>query len=638
MPDPTATTRELLAHPAPLHASLSPDGQRLALTTTRVPAGTVDEVVEIRLIDVASGEAVRWGHPGDRCAEWAPDGERLALLAERDTRIGLATGSTTGDDVDVLEGTEGAAGPPRWSPDGRSLVVPARRGSQVDRTGPWRWTRGLAAADGTGPLEDPPQLLLVDVDTGERRWLTDDGWRWSTPRWSPDGTRLAAVVGQDPDDVLGGQVLRIVDLEGNVTEPLIPSGRSVVPAWLPDGGLAALVAEPGGRPAGSAAELFVLDDGRVRQVPVGGLFGDVFGDNPAELADICDAVLLAHGDALVVRVGARGRMGVARVDRVSGEAVALAAGDRCLSPVAAAGDRLVVTRQSATEYPDVAVMSVGPDATAVERPLVPRPPTSTGVEVQRFVTESDDGLRLDGWFLAPPGGAGPLPTVVVVHGGPHFTYGESFSIDAHALCAAGFGVLYTNPRGSTGYGDAFAHAVHGDWADGPSRDLMAVVGAAVDRGWVDRDRIGITGNSYGGYLAAWLATTTSDFRAAVIENPVTDLLGMYWTSDIGRRFFPAQLGGTPHESLSTYLAQSPLFRAAECRTPCLFVVGELDRRCPPAQAWSMHRSLRAQGTPSEVLVLPGSTHEGSTYGPVAGRLAHDEALVQWMTRWLLADG
>ena len=223
----------------------------------------------------------------------------------------------------------------------------------------------------------------------------------------------------------------------------------------------------------------------------------------------------------------------------------------------------------------------------------------------------------------------------MIHGGPHFSYGEAFSLDAQALCAAGFGVLYTNPRGSTGCGDAFAHAVHGDWAHGPARDVLAVVDAAVERGLADPARLGVTGNSYGGYLSAWLASTTDRFGAAVIENPVTDLIGMYGTSDIGRRFFPAQLGGPPHAVLDVYTSQSPLLQAHKCSTPCLFVTGELDRRCPPGQTWAMHRVLRDAGTISEVLVLPGSSHEGSTYGPIPARIAHDDALVDWMTRWLV---
>ena len=372
----------------------------------------------------------------------------------------------------------------------------------------------------------------------------------------------------------------------------------------------------------------------VREVPVPGLLGDVYGDCAAELADVYEHVMLARGRSVVVRVTDGGRMGVAVVDIDTGGVQTVLDGPRSCSPVGLAGDRLVVTRQSAETYPELAVVDLveGP---ASERRLVAfADRLDPFAVVERFDVRSPDGWELDAWFLSAHDAVRPLPTVLVVHGGPHFAYGEAFSLDAQALCRAGFGVLYTNPRGSTGYGDAFAHAVHGDWAEGPTRDVLAVVDAAVDRGWVDPARLGVTGNSYGGYLAAWLASTTSRFGAAVIENPVTDLLGMFGTSDIGRRFFPAQLGGQPHEIADVYLAQSPLLQAHRCRTPSLFVTGELDRRCPPGQAWAMHRVLYQSGTPSEVLVLPGASHEGSTYGPVPARLAHDEALVDWMARWL----
>ena len=159
---------------------------------------------------------------------------------------------------------------------------------------------------------------------------------------------------------------------------------------------------------------------------------------------------------------------------------------------------------------------------------------------------------------------------------------------------------------------------------------------AVGQGWVDGDRLGVSGLSYGGYLSAWLSATTTRFRAAVIENPAVDIVSMWGTSDVGATFIERHFSGPPSEHAELYLTQSPLYRAHLSRTPSLFVVGEIDRRCPPPQAWAMHRVLTSVGTPSEVLVLPGSSHEGSTYGPPAARFAQDDALVEWMTRWVLA--
>ena len=631
-----AITRALLAVRAPLHATLSPDGGTLALTTVRVPLGTADEVVELGLVDLQSGHEtpLLGAGPNDRFAHWSPDGHHVAVLTEDGAETVLALIEVATGARRVLMGTTRAAGSPAWSPDGTQLVVPRHRGTIIDRSQPYRWTRPYPAADGLGPLEDPPQLSLVDVATGQSTWLTDDGWRWSSPQWAPTGERIAAVASLDPTDRSGGQELRLLDVAGAVDESTQLAGRAVMPRWLDDGTLVALVAEPSGRPGGSAAELHVLAGGEARRVTVPDALGDVYGDCAAELADTYDNLILPRGRTVILRTGARGRQGVVSVDLDTEVVQTVLGGPRACTPVACAGDRVVFTQQTPAAYPELASVDLR-HAEQSERSLLTfADGVAADVAVERFVVPSTDGWELDGWFLSPAGAARPLPTVVIIHGGPHAAFGEAFSVDAHALCAAGFGVLYTNPRGSTGSGDGFAHAIHGDWAEGPSRDVLAVVDQAVARGWADPRRLGITGNSYGGYLSAWLASTTSRFAAAVIENPVTDLLGMYGTSDIGRRFFTEQLGGQPHERIDAYIGQSPLLQAHRCRTPCLFVSGELDRRCPPGQAWAMHRILCDSGTPSEVLVLAGSTHEGSTYGPPSARLAHNEALIEWMGEWL----
>ncbi|MEN9644068.1 MAG: hypothetical protein RL238_737 [Actinomycetota bacterium] len=630
-----SSTARLLALRAPHHASLSPDGTRLLLTASSVPLGTTDEVTTVTVIDLATGAEtpVPVIGDGDHSAVWAPDGVGLAWCTTLpDGTAAIAVADRIDGTARVLDGTARATDAPVWSPDGTMLAVTARRGDVLDRTQPWRWTRPIVAFDGLGPLEDPPQLLLVDVATGDTRWLSDDEWRWSSPAWSPDGTTIAAGTSVDPEGHRTGTHLRIVRLDGSVVCHDVPAGRAAVTAWLPDGRLAVLVAEPRTAPLGGSAALFVVSPDGTRRIDVPHLFGDVYGDNPALLPELYEHVLLSDGTGrLVARVGSRGTMGVVRLhpDQPDGLEV-VADGARCCSPVAAVCDTVVFTSQSAAAPAEVAVRVDG----APERALTHFGAGVATADVRRFTIATAEGWPLDGWLMRPAGTDGPLPTVLAIHGGPQFTFGECFHFDAQALVAAGFAVLYTNPRGSTGYGDEFSFAVHGDWAHGPTRDVLAGLDHAIAEGWVEGSRLGVTGNSYGGYLSAWLASTTRRFSAAVIENPVTDLVAMWATSDIGAAFFPAHFGGTPHEAIDRYREQSPLLRAHECITPCLFLVGADDKRCPPAQAWGMHRVLRGVGTPSEVLVLPNSPHEGSTYGPVTGRLAADDALVDWFTRWV----
>ncbi|MFN8191534.1 MAG: prolyl oligopeptidase family serine peptidase [Nocardioidaceae bacterium] len=646
------TTERFLALRAPVQASVSADGDRLAVTVTWVEPGSTEASLALLVVGALSGapRPVAGVSAGDHWGVFGPDGS-LAWCGERDGRdVVLVSGPAAGAADGVADGgpavfdVGSTASPPVWSPDGTRLCLAVHRGVRVDRSQPWRWTRPVQAFDGYGPLEDPPQLLVLDLTDGSSSWLTDDGWRWGAPVWSPAGDAVAAPVSLDPEGRLGGTHLRVVGLDGGVSETAVPAGRSVTIAWSGEE-LLALVAEPVHLPVGAAPRLWRLAGGRPESAaevavvfpdaPATELLGDVYGDQPAELADDPARVLLPLADgSYVVRTGRRGRMGIARLapDASGGFRGSIVLdGDRCASPVGVAAGRVWLTDQAADRPVDLFSLSLDEP-----EPLHPvtrfTAPGPAGAAVRR-TTVAAEGRELDVWFLG--GSDRPVPTVVLVHGGPQFAYGEAFNLDAQALVDAGFGVLYTNVRGSTGYGDEFGGAVVGDWAEGPTRDLMAVVDHAVALGWADPERLGVAGNSYGGYLASWLASTSTRFKAAVAENPVTDLVSMASTSDIAVPFFAQQMGGELHEIPAVYLAQSPVTQAHRCRTPILFVIGTDDRRCPNHQAWGMHRLVHRTGTPTEVLVLPRSTHEGSTYGPIPGRLAHDAALVDWMTRHLL---
>jgi len=598
MNSPSSTAR-LLANRAPVSAHLSDDHQSLIVDTVEIPIGSQDALKKSWSLNLATGHETELLEKDPISERFAPNDEGTAI-----------------------------------SPDKKLVVVIKGRGSALDVTSPYRWTRPIRHFDALSDLEDPPQLQLIDLSTGESRWLTDDGWRWSSARWSPNADAIFACRSMDPLGRDGYQYAHLIDLEGNIRALPIPGGRSIVGTWLADGRLAVIVASPQGMPSGSEACLYIVDGDISRIIDVPHLFGDVYGDQPAELADSYDNLLLAHPDgSLIIRTGSRGRMGIIRLDpdQVNSLRI-LINGDRCCSPVATTQSELIFTTQSSTSPVEIAILDY---ATKTERLLTHfNQVDNSPLVVNRFTIETPDGFTLNAWFMSAHKTTQPLPTVSIIHGGPHFAYGEAFSLDAHALCAAGFGVLYTNVRGSTGYGDAFAHASHSNWAEGPASDQLLVIDQAIKLGLADERKLGVAGNSYGGYLSAWLVSTTSRFQAAVIENPVIDLVSMYGTSDIGATFFPSQFSGAPHEQIETYYRQSPIMRAHECTTPCLFVIGEDDRRCPPAQAWAMHRVLCRKGTTSEVLVLPHSSHEGSTYGPPSGRLAHDDALVEWMTRWL----
>ncbi|MTA69551.1 MAG: prolyl oligopeptidase family serine peptidase, partial [Actinobacteria bacterium] len=522
MNNPSSTAR-LLANRAPVSAHLSDDQLSLLVTTLEIPIGAQHALKKSWSINLATGQESEVSDKDPISEQFAANDEGTAI-----------------------------------SSDKKLVVVIKGRGSALDVTNPYRWTRPIRYFDALSDLDDPPQLQLIDLSTHESRWLTDDGWRWSFVRWSPNADAVFACRSLDPLGRDGYQYAYLIDLEGDIRALPIPGGRSIVGTWLADGRLAVIVASPQGKPPGSEACLYIVDGDVARIIDVPDLFGDVYGDQPAELADSYDNILLAHPDgSLIIRTGSRGRMGVVRLHPDQPNSLeSLINDDRCCSPVATTQSELIFTTQSSTSPVEIAVLEY---TTKTQRLLTHfNQVDDSPLVVNRFTIETPDGFTLDAWFLSAHKTTQPLPTVSIIHGGPHFAYGEAFSLDAHALCAAGFGVLYTNVRGSTGYGDAFAYAAHSNWAEGPAGDQLLVIDQAIKLGLADEKKLGIAGNSYGGYLSAWLASTTSRFQAAVIENPVTDLVSMYGTSDIGATFFPTQFSGAPHEQIETYYRQSPI--------------------------------------------------------------------------------
>jgi dipeptidyl aminopeptidase/acylaminoacyl peptidase len=203
------------------------------------------------------------------------------------------------------------------------------------------------------------------------------------------------------------------------------------------------------------------------------------------------------------------------------------------------------------------------------------------------------------------------------------------------LCGAGYAVLRVNHRASTGYGDAFSTAIKGDWGNLDYNDLMAGVDYVVEKGLADPDRLGVTGLSGGGNLSCWIVGQTDRFKAAVPQNPVTNFISFYGVSDIGVWFAAEQMGGHPHEIPDVYVKCSPITYAHRCTTPTLLIQSEHDWRCPPEQSEQFYTVLKANGCIVEMVRLPNAAHAAAIGGAPVNRRIHNEALLDWMNRYVL---
>ncbi|MGH2390333.1 MAG: alpha/beta hydrolase family protein, partial [Chloroflexota bacterium] len=242
-----------------------------------------------------------------------------------------------------------------------------------------------------------------------------------------------------------------------------------------------------------------------------------------------------------------------------------------------------------------------------------------------------DGVAIDAWLIPPVGEAEPVagPLVLDIHGGPHSIFGHVFFFDMQLLTAAGCGVLFVNPRATRSYGDDFAGCNIGRWGEGDAPDLLAALDAAVDTGWVDPERVGVVGLSYGGFMTNWLIGHTDRFRAAVSENSISNLVSFYGTSDIGWCFTPDEIGAEPEEDLERYIRLSPLSAADRIAAPLLLLNGMEDWRCPIEQAEQLYTALKRRGRTVEMVRFPGESHGMLANGRPRSRLTRCRHILRW---------
>jgi len=248
------------------------------------------------------------------------------------------------------------------------------------------------------------------------------------------------------------------------------------------------------------------------------------------------------------------------------------------------------------------------------------------------------GFELDVWVMRPAGfvAGQRYPTLLNIHGGPHAQYGHNFFDEFQVYAGAGYAVVYTNPRGSQGYGESFAQAVVGDWGGGDYADVMAALDEALARHpFIDPDRLGVLGGSYGGFLTSWTVGHTKRFKAACSERAVNCQYTMFGTSDIGHSFNVVELGGPlPWEDMARYIERSPLTYAKDIATPLLILHSEDDLRCPIEQAEQLFVALKKLGREVRFVRFPGENHEMSRSGKPRHRLERFRHILEWFSTHL----
>jgi dipeptidyl aminopeptidase/acylaminoacyl peptidase len=610
---------------------LSPDGKLVAYTVTRA-ANDNRRTSEIWLVPADAGAPPRQLTTGQSSTSprWTPDGRGLAFLSAR-----TVPGETAVKPQVYLLPLDG--GEPRrltrlpngvtafsWSPDGSRLACLGRTGPGDRPTDTRHYFSSFYKFNARSFFDSlRTHIWVVDARTLDARQITSGDQRNDLdPQWSPDGTRIAFAserTDQEPgpvDDIwvvaaTGGEPMRVADRhEGD---------RS--PRWSPDGA--------------SLAYLASSDDGETPGIFIAPVIGGKSRPASAKLDHVPASLdWRPDGGALLFAAEWKGERQLFGLELPSGNIAPLTTGAREIAGpnFHFASRRIAYTSDDALHPAEIwiATLDGGKERqlTHVNDALLETLQISP---IERITYQSVDGLEIDGFLMKPTGWqeGRKYPMVLTIHGGPANMYTVGFSQEFQGYAARGWAVFFTNPRGSSGYGTAFQRAVKLEWAGKAYQDIMNGVDAVLARNaWIDRDRLGVTGGSYGGFMTNWIVGHTDRFKAAVTLRSISNFTSVEGTRDAAyghKRDF----GGDLYQNFELYWKYSPVRYAKDVKTPTLVMHSDDDQRVPLEQGEQWFRALQHFHVPSEFVIFPRENHELTR----SGEPKHLIESLKWQQYW-----
>ena len=621
---------------------IAPDGSAVVYTVNTADIEADEQVSHIWL--------AKWDGTGQRQltsragesesrARFSPDGSAIAFISSRAGKEGEDEESRlwllplAGGEAQPLPGIKGSVTDYAFSPDGKQLALvvfdtkPERDEKLKDRPEPVVIDRYLFKRDGTGFLDNRRERLwLYDIASGTAQRLTDGDYDEALPAFSPDGTQVALVsrrfadAERSPDYNLyvarvaspGATPRQLTTYEGADGDP----GFASYPAWSPDGRQIAYLR--GGNPeliwyAPNVLAVISASGGEARLLTAG-LDRNVY--QPFWSSDGKEIRFITEDD------------GVQRLDRIAatgGAVSTLVAGDRVLSaPTVSANSRVALLSTDPASPHEVFALDKGKLRPLTSHNAALMAELELG-EVVRTSFMSKDGTEVHGFVMTPPGhdGLAALPAILSIHGGPAAQFDFTFDIDHVVMAARGYAVIYNNPRGSTGRGEAYAAAIDAAWGSVDVEDVLASVDHAVAQGVADPQRLVLGGWSYGGMLTNYTIASDKRFRAAVSGASIGNVYAGYGTDHYAYEYDVEM--GYPWENREAWDRVSyPFLHNDRIVTPTLFMVGGEDVNVPTLASEQMYQALRSRGIETRLVIYPGEYHG----------IGRPSFITDRMTRWL----
>jgi len=605
---------------------LSPDGTRLAYTVINND-GPGRPYPQLWVMTLADGKSVRLGQEKETSSgpEWSPDGQWLAYHGRVGDKSGLIVARPDGSSAKFLSPTQGTNSPlpstgksVTWFPDGKRIAfVNAVPGPETEEaTGdPIVITRYLYKPDadeGESHFNDNRRLhiFVVEVASGQVRQLTTGNHYEHSIEWSPNGEEIAFVSNREPneDQFFNYDLFTLKVADGTIRRLTATENAEYRPRWSPDGKTILYQATKRG-----LTDLeTTMEDTHVWLI-------DADGGNRRELGSMIDnrqgpPAWAPDGSAVYFTVQERGHVRLYRLP-VSGGQPEVMINERGTVGAwsVAKGNTMAYTFASPTDLAQLYLKSSG----AATKKMTDLNASVLGgkqiAEVEPFTFISNDNKYEVEAFLTKPLGltsGAKHPLIVVIHGGPHGQQGPAFNFKNQVYASRGWASLMVNYRGSTGYGQKFTDAVFGDQNGNEAQDVLYGLSAALRRNlWIDRDRLGVEGVSYGGQLSAWLITQTSIFKAAIPIAGITNLVSYNYMTYYNQ-YEQMEFGLFPHQGnlMDVLWERSALKHVAKAKTPTLLMHGENDSDVPIAEAEQYYIALRDVGVEAVMVRYPREGH------------------------------